>query len=269
MEKKKSVFIPTEEEVEKHCYRGVDSFDSDCMRQSSHRRRVERSVFRSPSSGLDRFRRVISSWREYDTSIVFGNLGRQPYLLDYYLDMCFSYREEVNVTCRWKLQSPYQIESLEKEVDFLFIVEPNFGDTIKKPPRAKHLVVLTSHLNLSASDRDRKYDYLHLTSNRKYAPPRSDLREGTEIKPPIFHDRRINSLPKKHKPVFLDVRNSESANEAYLRLLTGKEIIRKRPYKILMDDRDREILNRILPETERKIEELGFIPWKNIFYCCI
>lgn len=267
MEKKKSVFIPTDEVVKEHYYEGVDSFDSDCMRQSSHRRLVEGSVFRSPSTEIDRLRRVISSWREHDTSIVFGNLGRQPYLLDFYLDMCFSHREEVSVECRWKLQSPYQIESLEKEVDFLFLVEPNFGDAIRKPERAKRLVVLTSHLSLSASDHDKRYYSLHLTSKRKYDPPRSDLREGTVFKPPIFHEQRIDSLPDE--PVFLDVRGSKSANEAYLRLLTGKEMIGKRPYKILMDDRDREILKRILPETERKIKNLGFVSWKNIFYCRI
>lgn len=272
MDKKKSVFIPTDEVVEKHYYEGMnsfdsDSFDSDWLRESSHRKRLERSVFHAPSTELDRFRHVISSWRKHDTSIVFGNLGRQPYLLDFYLDMCFSYREEVIVTCRWKLQSPYQIESLEKEIDFLFIVEPPFGDTINKPPRVKHLIVLTSHLSLIVLDRDRKYYHVHLSSKRKYAPPRYDLQEGTEFKPPIFHEQRIHSLPEG--PVFLDVRSSESANEAYLRLLTGKEMIRKRPYKILMDDRDRKILNVILPKTERKIEKLGFINWRNIFYCCI
>lgn len=268
MEKKKSVFIPANETVEKYYYEGMDTFDSDWIHESSHRKRMEQSVFRKPYTELGRFQRMVASWRKHDACIVFGNLGRQPYLLNYYLDMCFSYQEEVNLKCRWKFQSHYQVETtVEKDIDFLFVVEPPFGFTIKKSPRVKHLVILTSHLNLFAIDRDRRYYYLHLASKRNHVPPYNDLLEGVEFKPPIFHDETRGSLPDG--PIFLDVRNSKTANEAYLRLLTGKEMIGPRPYKILMNNRDREILSSVLSITENKIKKLKFVSWNKKFYCCI
>lgn len=267
MEKKKSVFIPANEAVLKHYYDDMNTFDSSWRHESSHRKRMETSVIEKPYTELSRLRRYISSWRKHDVCIVFGNLGRQPYLLNYYLDMCFSHEEEVSLTCRWKLQSHYQIEDVENDVDFLFLVEPPFGQTITRPPRVKHLIVLTSHFNLFTSDRDRKYYHLHLNDKKQNVPPNSDLREGEEFKPPIFHEQTKDSVPEG--PIFLDVRNSKSANEAYLRLLTGKEMIRRRPYKILMDSRDRDILNGILSTTERKMEALGFVKWNKRFYCCI
>ena len=242
----------------------------DWLRESSKREIIEKSVYEYPSNELNHIRHLISSWRNFNICIVFGNLGRQPRLLNYYLDICFGHQENVNIFCRWNLNSHYQKENIDENSDFLFIVEPPFGYTVLKPPHVKHLIVLTSHLNLYVSDYNKCYYHLHLSSrnNKKYLAPCHNLQNGTMFNPPIFHECVNDILP--NEPVFLDVRKSKSANEAYLKILTGKEIVYKRLFKILINDRDYKIIKMSLSITKQEMKKhLQNFNWNQIFYCAI
>lgn len=216
------------------------STDSENARQSLTRRIVEKSVFKYPKSQLERMHQLIASWRNRDISIVFGNLGRQPFLLHYYLDLCIGCEEKVKIFCDWDLSSEYQTANAH-DVDFLIHVEPHFGFTIHRQPTVKHLVVLTSHLSLCYWDSDYiEYDYLHLSDIRTTNLPDSRLENCTRFKPPIFHTQALEaSLPRA---VLLDVSRSRTAREAYLCLLTGREIVRDRPYNIEMDPHHSDII---------------------------
>lgn len=218
----------------------ASSADTENIRQSLTRRLVERSVFRHPKTQLDRMHRLIASWRSRDISVVFGNLGRQPFLLHYYLDLCIGFEEKVQIVCDWDLSSEYQTPDAQ-DVDFLIQVEPHFGFTIHRQPTVKHLVVLTSHLSLCYWDNDYiVYEYLHLSDIQTAQLPDPRLENCTRFKPPIFHTQVLEAtLPRA---VLLDVSRSKTAREAYLRLLTGRELIRDRPYKIEMDPHQSAII---------------------------
>lgn len=236
--------------------------DTDWIHESSKRKRMEELIFRNPRTELQNVKSMISTWRNHDINIVFGNLGRQPYLLNYYLDMCFGPEENIRITCRWKLPSHYQTDA--ENLDFLFLVEPFFGYTIQKPSSVKHLIVLTSHLSLYYA-KDPTFHFLHLSSNKNQHLPSCSLEEGKLFYPPIFHENF--DIPVPRGAVLLDVTKSKSANEAYLRLLTGKEIIQKRPFKIVMNDRDRVILQTHLLITRRQAKKMWDIPWlENIYW---
>lgn len=249
-------------------YEKEDSIEN-AKRENAHRIRVstkrsvlEKSVFTTPKTELERVKRMITSWRKHDTCIVFGNLGRQPYLLNYYLDLCFGHQEDLQVYCSWPIDTPYRVETTNQPSDFLFIVEPLFGSTIKKPSLTKHLVVLTSHLNLDVVATYKTYYCYHLSSYKNQIAATPDLISNTKFKPPIFHEKIV--VPDG--PVILNVSESDSANEAYLRLLTGKELIRHRPFKILMTERDRVNLKTYFSQTKRMLATLKFKKWNDTFY---
>lgn len=262
---KKSVFIPEKEHVKYYYYNSNEEFNYDWIRESLKRKSFEQLVYNKPHTQLERVRNIIASWRKYEISVVFGNLGRQPYLLNYYLDMCFGSQEDINVICRWNLNSNYQSNDINKSCDFLFLVEPVFGFTILKPLCVKHMIVLTSHLHLHVSNPSHKYFLMHL-SNSRYGTLQPDLRNSTIYKPPIYigqYDENIIPVG----PVVLDLRESKSANEAYLRLLTGKELIRRRPFKILMNERDHKYLQKLLPITKIQIKQFEVEgEWEKFYF---
>lgn len=237
-----------------------NSFDSDFFRKSYNRSIMEKITLQSPKRELTQVNKLISSWRNQEISIVFGNLGRQPYLLDYYLDLCFSHEEKVGIKCQWKIPSNYQDED---HSDFLILIEPYFESGILKPESVKHLVVLTSHLSLNYSS-DAELYYLHLSGNKHENLPDPTLEDCKSFKPPKFHAKLYQSLPNM---VLLDVTAAKNAHQAYLKILTGKEIIRNRPFKIAIDNQTR--LN-ILPHIEiTKRRSKWSDPWIETFYWVI
>lgn len=102
---------------------------SSCSdRQESMRRRYcETLMVKKPS--VNQVQAVLDECRNHAISIVFGNLGRQPRLLDYYLDFYFKSTEKVGVKAQWPTGSPYETKSVEEtddpeEFDFLIVLEP-------------------------------------------------------------------------------------------------------------------------------------------------
>lgn len=273
----KRVHFADREPITYH-YESIRSLpDSEQIRQSHDRQRAEAQVFQHPKTQLDRMLHLIASWRMRPITVVFGNLGRQPFLLNYYLDLCFGAQETIKVICRWKIPSDYQT-AVAQHADFLIRVEPYFGYAIRKDPTVKHLVILTSHLSLSTSlpsKHDIGYQSLHLsdiTDDISNDRPDPHLENGSLFRPPIFHSQvRAQVLPKR---VVLDVSNVKTAREAYLRLLTGREMIRHRPFKIQMDPATGAILRNNLETTRRNwlkwfaVTE-GKCPMDDFPYSCL
>lgn len=230
------------------------SSHSDFIRDSHKRTALEKVVFKHPKSQLDHVRTLISFWRRRDISIVLGNLGRQPFLLCYYLDLCFSHEETIKIACNWNLSLEYQAKNC-KNVDFLIYVEPHFGFTVHKDPTVKHLILLTSHMNLCYWGKEEvDYYFLHLSSIDTSKCVEPHLQNFTVFQPPIFHTQvQQTVLPQA---VLLDVTGSKTAHEAYLRLLTGREIIRNKSFNILLNPRDVAILKINLHYHRKRIHDL-------------
>ena len=238
-----------------------DFRDTDFIRESNHRKRVEEYLIKYPTSELEQIKQLIALWRNKDISIVLGNLGRQPYLLNYYLDLCFGPEEIIKVICDWNISMDYQSES-EKDADFLFRVEPYFGYTVHKDPSVKHLIILTSHLSLCCWGDKIKPNYLYLSNMDISRLPDPHLQPTGSFKPLIFHEQIYDrNLPDK---VLLDVSDSKTAHEAYLRLLTGRDIIGKKSYVIYMKERHKTIIRKNIKSW---IVDTDPYPWilKNRF----
>ncbi|GFT26023.1 uncharacterized protein NPIL_16961 [Nephila pilipes] len=107
------------------------------------------SLQMNPKTQLSKALDLFNQCRTKDVTIVFGNLGRHPLILTYFLDYCFTAQESVGIVAHWSTHSPYQVKPPISSLDFLFFVEPYFGFGVQKPDNVKHLIVLTSHLSLS------------------------------------------------------------------------------------------------------------------------
>lgn len=256
----KSVHFSNDEKVV-HYYEDNQSFPS--LVPSMQRTCLEKAFLKKPNTELENMRNLISSWRENDISIVFGNIGRQPALLNYYLDLCFTHEDDIIIQCPWEIQSEYQKKRIRK-TDFLIYVEPAFGFTVHKYYSVKHLVILTSHLDLSLNDEDdTRFYQLHLSNDRIENFPDSTLTEYEVFVPPIFHEKLHLDLPDK---ILLDVTCSKSAHEAYLRLLTGREIIRKKPFNIKMNERDGQYLKGCLRRSKERVKKYWNELWMDSIY---
>lgn len=215
-------------------YRSNEISSFSAARESLKRSLMETALL--DRSQIKDLKNLIYSWRNREISIVFGNLGRQPFLVNYFLDMCFGSEESVKVMCAWKLSSEYQTQN-GKNTDFLIFMEPYFGFTVHKDPSVKHLVILTSHLSFNYWG-PLDVQYFHLSNGTKLNP--HPPQKPIPFKPPPFHEQAYNDeIPEE---VLLDVSDSKTAHEAYLRLLTGLEVIGKRPFKVHITNRDRDIL---------------------------
>lgn len=254
----------SQDEIVTYFYRQQEQQEPYPSRMDSIRRRfIERSILEEPRTELEHMRNLVSSWRNNDVSVVFGNLGRQPALLSYYLDLCFSHNDNVIIQCRWNVSSEYQKKRV-KNADFVIYLEPCFGFTIHKYPSVKHLIILTSHLNLDLSEiNDIQFYQLHLSSDKIENLPDPTLTDYEVFVPPIFHDKIYDELPDK---ILLDVTRSKSAHEAYMRLLTGREIIRRKPFKIQMKERDENYLKRCLSLSKLRIKLLWSESWMDSIY---
>lgn len=232
-----------EEECMVHYYEPpVDSIDSEQMRTSDTRQHLEQCLLKDPKTQLDHMINLVAAWRTRPVSVVFGNLGRQPHLLDYYLDLCMGPEEKVKVVCDWELPTAYQT-SVGKGSDFLICVEPYFGYPLLRDPTVQHLVVLTSHLCLEPPEEETGYYELYLSDSPLPDPQEpATAAAAVPFTPPLFHTQLVDdSIPPPDEAVLLDVSGAKSAREAFLRLLTGHEMIRPRPFKI----------RRLSPNTER------------------
>lgn len=253
-----------------HCYE-TDPPDTQLTQDflndvhtSVKRRLLERTLLKNPRTQLTKVTSLVASFRNYDVSIVFGNLGRQPHLLNYYLDLCFSHEDDIILFCDWDLPSNYKTKRI-RNADFLIHVEPYFGYTVQKYSGVKHVVILTSHLYLELPDVENvQFCELHLSNETVYNLPNPNLENCKVFKPSIFHLDHSHFF--ESQAIVLDVTDAKSAHEAYLRLLTGREIICRKPFKIIMNPRDVDYMKKCLPILEQNIKRHWNEEWMANFY---
>ena len=147
--------------------------------------------------------------------IVCGNLGRHPYLLEYYLDIYFDSTQKVHVQSYWwdNLNIDSYYKDNETPCDMLIMVEPT--EKIIKPSYAKSLLVLTSF-----PIHPTKYKYLGNFDKVKQV-----INKFTQLKhshthvfvPPLFCTYRLPYFPQPH--VSLDLSQCQSKDETFLCLL--------------------------------------------------
>lgn len=202
---------------------------------------------------------IFKKFKNKDITILFGNLGRNPLLLNYLLDFAFTAQESVGVLTPWEGECPYKVKIPLPCLDFLFIVEPYFGVTISKLDHVKHIIVLTSHLNLQYDPSNYAIETVH-----EGYPPEPLIYSDQQIaqhvyRPPIFHNGKANQIPNQ-SCIHIDVTNAKSSHEAYLRLLTGKETLVGRPVTIGMSKKAETHINFQIGILRKKVKELG---WKK------
>jgi len=196
---------------------------------SCQRRYLESRLISNPDTEMSKLQNLFDSFRKFDVTLVFGNLGRQPELLHFFLRLCFPASVKICVSFPkyFKgLSNSYPVTD-GSPFDFLFIVEPEFGYTILKPERVHHVVVLTSHLILNTPGNNEQDKLLHLGS--------TNLDEGLTKrtrtwKSPLFCSQQDMCIQGQFQ---LDVSSCKTAHEAYLRLLTGRQLLRYRQLPVI------------------------------------
>ncbi|GFX70539.1 uncharacterized protein TNCV_875131 [Trichonephila clavipes] len=129
---------------------GEKDYLRDLLREGADRLRGEfNSLQMHPKTQLSKAVQLFHQCRSKEVTVVYGNLGRLPLILTYFLDYCFSAQESVAVIANWEINSPYQVKHSISSVNFMILVEPYFGSVVQKPSYVKHLIVFTSHLSPS------------------------------------------------------------------------------------------------------------------------
>lgn len=99
--------------------------------------------------------------RRQPVTVIYGNLGRYPKLIQYYIDVIYPTDEaitfrigtnHVDVSSTDEEMEGFKslIENYEEKTpcDMLFWIEPRWGVTVERPRWARRLIVLSSHLRL-------------------------------------------------------------------------------------------------------------------------
>ncbi|GFY55241.1 uncharacterized protein TNIN_321861 [Trichonephila inaurata madagascariensis] len=91
---------------------GETDYVRDVLREGVHRLRGEHNSFQMhPRTQLSKAVHLFHQCRSNKVTVVYGNLGRLPLILTYFLDYCFSAQESVVVIANWEIYSPYQVNA--------------------------------------------------------------------------------------------------------------------------------------------------------------
>ncbi|GBO07460.1 hypothetical protein AVEN_202729-1 [Araneus ventricosus] len=188
-------------------------------------------------------------------TVVFGNLGRHPYLLTYYLDMCVDY--DVSIQCRWDTHSPYQDD---RTCNVIVRLEPDFDEIIEKLPSVRKLFVFTSHANFIVRE---KYKFIVLHVGSMENPIVVNDTPHYVFRPDVLHYRRLQ-LPPESSTVLVDISETHSKIECYLKILNAIEVLRGRRLVLKMPtvsfqrelERSKNHLNRFIRNEE--LEKMYF-----------
>ncbi|GBN83864.1 hypothetical protein AVEN_57372-1 [Araneus ventricosus] len=191
-----------------------------------------------------------------DTTVVFGNLGRHPHLLTYYVDLCTN--EDVSIHCRWETHSPYQDT---RATDVVLRLEPDFDEIVEKPPQSQKLFVFTSHLSFSISE-DHAIVVCH-AGGRRIPNIVQDPPQYT-FYPDVLHDRRL-PIPPANSVVRVDVSQTRSKIECYLKLLNAIEVLRDHSIVLKLPD-DAMSFDRELRRSKNRLGRLGHGVDKTYFF---
>lgn len=157
------------------------------------------------------------------STIVFGNLGRRPSLLIYYINMLF---RDLIVTIRSRWET-----DLETDTDVLVWLEPEFSTMIEKPSHAHCMIVFTSHLHLDYSDNVVGY---HLGDPcTRYEPliqkKRIHLRDWPSLRKCVFLRPEPFQCAYKEIPrqsyVIVNLRHCRDSHETYICLMNSFDVL--------------------------------------------
>ncbi|KAG8172506.1 hypothetical protein JTE90_017587 [Oedothorax gibbosus] len=226
------------------------------LQDANDRCRAENhSLQSSPSTEFNRVRQTFEACRLHDITIIFGNLGRNPIILTYFLDLTFSHRESVGIQTQWKWQTPYNTnDDTSLQYDYLFCIEPYFGFCVVPLPNVKHIIVLTSHLSLRWP-RHSLVVPLYIGEPIQQMPTAG--MKAPLFRPPLYHQEKIHSFQNE---IVLDVSRSQSAHDAYLRMLTGRELARRVRYACKMTQRNADMIKFHLEKIRLEVETRN---WKT------
>lgn len=232
----------------------------ETYRESLQRKHLETQLLSNPHSEMARLQDLFESSRHFDVTLVFGNLGRHPHLLNYFLDFCFTASDTIGVIYKsfQPEECPYQV-SETSNLNFLFIVEPEFGYTVSKPAGVDHVIVLSSHLYLWSPRYREQVRLLHLGTT---ILRESMLKVEKTWKPPMFCNKEIMNNSR----VKLDVTFCKSAHEAYLRLLTGRQILRYRQIPAIVSPQTLQVLQSCIARSRTIVRRHFSEKWLEEWY---
>ena len=184
-------------------------------------------------------RHIFELCKTSKTTIIFGNLGRNPLMVTYFLDLIFESNEKVCILTQWNWNTPYS--STAGQFDFLVIIEPCFDACIISHPNVKHLIVLTSHLSLKWPSTS-----LLLTLHVGDFTSLPSAERGVVFTPPLYHQEKNYNLPNE---TIIDVTHYSSEHNAYLGLLTGIELTREKLYQCKILDCQLKAIKKHVSKT--------------------
>lgn len=210
--------------------------------------------------------------RRQPVTVVYGNLGRYPKLVQYYLDVIYGEKEVIAIRVgTHHVDDPIDESSIERfrspiecyaddeysACDVLFWIEPQWDATVERPERARRMIVLTSHLQLNilnametrvvahhvgdSSDGQRNVEIPPL---KQYVPTLKEKGDcDFSFVPDIFLERHVEILggsgwtyrggdakqkkkDSQYKTACADLTQCKNVWEAYLRLLTARDVVR-------------------------------------------
>lgn len=171
--------------------------------------------------------------KDKNTTIVFGDMGRNPAHLSYTIDVCFGLDKEVRIFSEYweSLNVHPSYEDDGTRCDILLYVEPKFGATIFKPIYADHFIVFTSHLNLRILDTNYRIATIHIGNRDKLPRNWRGFVECCEdekshdftFKPTLFHFNHVD-IPN-NATVCADLTKCNTSHEAYLCFLNVRDVL--------------------------------------------
>lgn len=159
--------------------------------------------------------------------IVLGNLGRHPYLLEYYLDVYTDPRKTIRIHSYWwnylTIDPSYKDDGTS--CDLLIILEPLCNETISRPIYAKSLLVLTSFKHHCSIYTHR---HLYLGNCWKILNTLKQFHHlkqpnAYKFKPQIFCNDRVPYFPESN--VTLTLSKWQSKEEIFLCILNMIDFI--------------------------------------------
>lgn len=206
-----------------------------------------------PRNELLKFQNLLKSVKQQKMAIIFGNLGRHIQLLTFFMDFCFQHDDVVAVVSKWKTNSPYQCD-MQFDCDVLFLIEPSFKECLNVCDfNAKHVIVLTSHLNLIVS-KDTPILYYQIGNPEQYKCLAILPTKAVRFIPPVLYDSKLDLFKgKTQQPICIKLTKCESVHETYLRLLTGKEMVGSNPYYVQMSKDHRSFLKQYISREETSL----------------
>lgn len=231
-------------------YTSEENSDFSHLQASIDRSRAEMKSLgtQRADSAFQQNRHTFEMCKTNEITIIFGNLGRNPFIVTYFLDLVFSSHETVGILNQWNWNTPYPL--MTDNYDFLVIIEPCFDAHIVSYPNVRHLIVLTSHLSLNWPSSS-----LVLPMHVGDFTTLPSAKQGVAFIPPLYHQEKIYNLPNE---TIVDVTQYISEHYAYLALLTGIELTRTKSYQCKISNNQLNEIKKHVTKTMQVVLSRGW-----------